>query len=272
MAVIVPSAEADAVQLARLALLMAGATTVALALLLAVGWRAVAGRVPAIRSLWPWIWLAPVSVLFSAAIAVGSSLANRRQAYRRLAAARVAQSATTALASLGLGAAALGQPRPDAGQQCLAQVVAVVVVLRGWPRGAAAAPAFDALALTATAKRWAEFPRINLPHALLDALQGAAVLALIGAAWGGTALGVYAFALRIVRAPLAMLGAAVGQYSSSARRANSRMVGTCGRWRARRLRACCCSRCRSRCCSRGHRRYLGCCLAPTGAMRASACC
>ena len=51
----------------------------------------------------------------------------------------------------------------------------------------------------------------NLPHALLDALQASALLALLGAAFGSQVLGWYAFALRIARAPLAMLGASVGQ-------------------------------------------------------------
>lgn len=37
------------------------------------------------------------------------------------------------------------------------------------------------------------------------------VLALLGAAYGGAALGWYAFALRIARTPLAMIGASVGQ-------------------------------------------------------------
>jgi O-antigen/teichoic acid export membrane protein len=207
LAIIVPPGEGEALQLARLALLLAGAVSLAvLALSGLAGARlaAWAGE----PQLQPWVLLVPLSVALTAAYAVGTSLANRRQAYRRLAASRVAQSGVTALASVGLGALAWGSPGLMLGA-VLGQAVAAALVLRGAPRHAAPAP--DLQSLKATAARHAEFPRINLPHALLDAGQASAVLALLGAAYGGAVLGAYALALRVARTPLAMLGSSVGQ-------------------------------------------------------------
>ena len=78
-------------------------------------------------------------------------------------------------------------------------------------RDRAAAPPEGGATLRDLAARYRDFPRINLPHALLDAVQASVVLALIGAAHGAAVLGAYAFALRVARAPLAMLGASVAQ-------------------------------------------------------------
>jgi O-antigen/teichoic acid export membrane protein len=46
---------------------------------------------------------------------------------------------------------------------------------------------------------------------LLDAAQASLVLALLCGAYGSAALGAYAFALRIARTPLAIVGSSVGQ-------------------------------------------------------------
>jgi O-antigen/teichoic acid export membrane protein len=209
LAIIVPADDADAARLARLALTLAAAVSIVVLAVAALAGDRLAGWAgdPGLR---PWALLMPAWVALSAAFAVGSALANRRQAYRRLAASRLAQAAVTAAASVTLGAAAWGSPGLVLGA-VLGQAVATVMLLGGtaWGEAAAARPLWPAL--KATAARYAEFPRINLPHALLDAGQASAVLALLGAAYGGAALGAYALALRVARTPLAMLGNSVGQ-------------------------------------------------------------
>jgi len=56
-----------------------------------------------------------------------------------------------------------------------------------------------------------DFPIINSFHAMSDMSRELAMLFLIGAYFGQTALGWYAVAFRIVRAPMMLIGAAIGQ-------------------------------------------------------------
>jgi O-antigen/teichoic acid export membrane protein len=208
-AILVPPQEAQARQLIRLAMLLSSAVSLLVLLLwlMAAALRWAGAALPALPL---WTLLLPLSTWLTAAYAVASNWANRQQAYVALARSRVLQSGLTAATSALLGLAAWGTAGLVWGA-VLGQALAVAVLWRSAFKQGSASLTFDMTELKATARRFAEFPRINLPHALLDATQSAAVLGLLGAAYGGVALGSYAFALRVVRAPLAMVGASVGQ-------------------------------------------------------------
>lgn len=205
LAVILPARDDEAWQLVRLALAIALPIGLATALVVALAGEAIAAQAGAAR-LAPWLWLLPLAVVLSALINTLIVWANRRQAYRRIATNRIAQSAVTAGASIGLGAAGWGGPGLIVGS-VLGQIAAGVLLLGD--RGAGSRDA--GASMRTLASRYGDFPRVNLPHALLDAVQASLVLALIGAAHGAAVLGAYAFALRIARAPLAMLGSSVAQ-------------------------------------------------------------
>jgi O-antigen/teichoic acid export membrane protein len=205
LAVILPSRDDEAWRVARLALAIALPVGLASAIVVAGAGEAIAVRAGD-ASLAPWLWLLPGGVVLTAAVNTLTVWANRRQAYRHIATNRVAQSVVTAGSGIGLGAAGTGSPGLIVAS-VLGQGVAAVLLWRD--RGTT--PAEGGATLRALAARYRDFPRINLPHALLDAVQASVVLALIGAAHGAAVLGAYAFALRIARAPLAMLGASVAQ-------------------------------------------------------------
>lgn len=205
LAVILPSRDDEAWRVVRLALAIALPIGLMSAVAVALAGDA-AARGAGDADLARWLWLLPLAIVLTAAGNTLTVWANRRQAYRQLATNRVAQSLVTAGTSIGLGAAGTGSVGLIAGS-VLGQGVAAALLARGRPRSAddGGAP------MRELAVRYRDFPRINLPHALLDAAQASVVLALIGAAHGAAAVGSYAFALRIARAPLAMLGASVAQ-------------------------------------------------------------
>lgn len=205
LAVILPARDDEAWGVVRLAFAIALPVGALCVLVVAMAADPIAVRAGDPR-LAPWLWLLPVSVLLTAAVNTLTVWANRRQAYRRIAANRVAQSAVTAGASLGLGAIGTGSPGLIVGS-VLGLGVAAALLLRG----RAVVPAHGGVPLRELAAQYRDFPRVNLPHALLDAAQASVVLTLIGLAHGAAVLGAYAFALRIARAPLAMLGASVAQ-------------------------------------------------------------
>lgn len=221
-AVILPAADADGWQLVWLALAL---TLPVVGLCgLAVAWLggpwlaawpgaadAAAGR-----------WFLPPAVLLTAMLGALTAWANRRQAYAALARNRVAQSGVSAGGSIALGVAGVGVLGLLLGS-VLGLVTGVAMLVRS---GRADAPGAgpDRQAMRRLARQYRDFPRINLPHALLDAAQASLVLALLGAAYGSAALGAYAFALRVARTPLALVGSSVGQVfqQRAARLANER--------------------------------------------------
>lgn len=229
MAVLLPADAREGWALLRLAVGLATALSLlllALALLLDLTPWPPAGRAltpaPAAQGLaerwgWPglmqWRWLLPPAVLLSVALAALGAWFNRTQRYGVLAASRVGQALVVAATSLAL--AAIGQESLGlvwgvlAGLACGVAWQGLVLARGPWPP-AGAAQAVPA-SMRELARRHAEFPRVNLPHALLDQAQTMLLVALVSAGWGAAALGLHALALRVVRAPLAMIGAAAGQ-------------------------------------------------------------
>lgn len=61
------------------------------------------------------------------------------------------------------------------------------------------------------AKEHKDFPMINSLHAMSDVGRELLMLSMIGSFFGPTALGWYAVAFRIVRAPMMLIGTAIGQ-------------------------------------------------------------
>lgn len=206
LAVVLPESDDDGWQLLLLALLIALGVTLLCLVVVALAGRWLAAEAGH-ATLAPWLYLLPLSVALTAAVNTLGCWANRRRQYRQLAGNRVVQSGGGVAATLGLGAAGWAAPGLLLGG---AVGQALSAGLLGWQARGDLRPA-RATRLRALARQYRNFPRINLPHALLDALQASALLAVMGAAFGSQVLGWYAFALRIARTPLAMLGASVGQ-------------------------------------------------------------
>lgn len=59
------------------------------------------------------------------------------------------------------------------------------------------------------AKKYINFPKYNMPHALLNTVSENAPIFLIPIFYGNTTLGLYAFGLKIVHAPLGLLSTAI---------------------------------------------------------------
>lgn len=59
------------------------------------------------------------------------------------------------------------------------------------------------------AKRYINFPKYNMPHSLLNTMSENAPIFLIPIFYGNTTLGLYAFGLKIIQAPLGLLSTAI---------------------------------------------------------------
>lgn len=157
------------------------------------------------------LWLGP-AVGVGGALSLATLWATRRQRFRALAVARVLQYGGASLAQVAAGLLQGGVQGLIAGP-VLAQALAVGWLIR---RSDAPAPVPPGAAqvtprLREVAWRWREFPLLNTPHAFLGALQDTVTLALVAATLGPAAAGFWGLALRYLKAPASLVGAAVSQ-------------------------------------------------------------
>lgn len=166
----------------------------------------------------------PLAVLAGAASQWLAQWAGRAGRFAVLAWARFAQWGGGALAQLGLGLAGAGPWGLLAGAT-LAAGLAAVIQARPAPRGGwrgllAAQPLRD------LATKHRDFPLLNTPHAFLGALQDSLTLALLVAWSGEPAAGLWALALRYLKAPASLVGGALSQalYPQLAQASDGRLL------------------------------------------------
>ena len=214
LALMLPKDDTDALALVALAMaiVLAASAVVLAAVLLFQADLARWLDSPAVA---PWLLLVPVSMLLTGLVNTLTVWANRTSSYRQISISRVLQSASAAAVAVALG---WGLSRGSEAGVGLVLGAVVGQALAGaslawpfWRRWGARLQGVGWQPMRAQALRFREFPAINMPHALLDALQGSAVVALIAALFGPTLLGFHALAQRVVRTPMATLGSAVAQ-------------------------------------------------------------
>ena len=214
LALMLPKDDTDALALVALAMAIVLATSAAV-LAAVLLFQAGLARWLDSPALGPWLFLVPVSMLLTGLVNTLTVWANRTSRYRQISISRVLQSASAAAVAVALG---WGLSRGSQAGVGLVLGAVVGQALAGaslawpfWRRWGARLQGVGWQPMRAQALRFREFPAINMPHALLDALQGSAVVALIAALFGPTLLGFHALAQRVVRTPMATLGSAVAQ-------------------------------------------------------------
>lgn len=185
---------------------LAVATAVALACALAVAgvlaWRPALGQ-------YGLAWL-PLYVWLGGAVQVLGNWAARVQDFRRLSLARVLQAALAAAVSIG-GALALGsQPLVLVAATVAGQVLALAVLAPGLPATGFShrVPARQVRRLLRHFRPLAAF---NGPHVLSDAAQASGLPLLLTSLYGPQAAAYYAFASRLLKAPLGLVSGAISQ-------------------------------------------------------------
>lgn len=214
LALMLPKDDTDALALVALAMAIVLATSAAV-LAAVLLFQAGLARWLDSPALGPWLFLVPVSMLLTGLVNTLTVWANRTSRYRQISISRVLQSASAAAVAVALGWGLSRGSQAGVGL-VLGAVVgqALAAASLAWPfwrRWGARLQGVGWQPMRAQALRFREFPAINMPHALLDALQGSAVVALIAALFGPTLLGFHALAQRVVRTPMATLGSAVAQ-------------------------------------------------------------
>jgi O-antigen/teichoic acid export membrane protein len=136
--------------------------------------------------------------------------AARVQDFRRLSLSRVLQAALTAAVSIG-GALALGsQPLVLVAAALAGQVLALAVLAPGLP-ATGFVPGVPARQVRRLLRHFRPLAAFNGPHVLSDAAQASGLPLLLTSLFGPQAAAYYAFASRLLKAPLGLVSGAISQ-------------------------------------------------------------
>ncbi len=210
LAVMLPDDDRDALATAALAGGLMLGTAAATLLGVAFLRREVAALVgePALA---PWLWLLPASILIAGGYSVLSMLAGRRKLFRDIARNRVGQAGVSAAASLGLGLARTGAGGLLAGTLAGQAAGPLLLFPRTWRAYAGSAAGVDRARVREVARRYRDFPRFELPNSLVFAVAQSGLVLLLGRFFGAEAVGLYAFAQKILMAPYLLFASAFSQ-------------------------------------------------------------
>jgi O-antigen/teichoic acid export membrane protein len=206
VAIPVAPTEAGAVRLAVLALTLVATTAVAAAVgAVVLGWAPAGGSgPPGGYGLWLGLGVAGVG-----GYGVLASWSARGKQYRVLSLSRITRSFGQVAVQLGLGAVGFGGAGLLVGHVVggFAGMARMVRTLLAGIAAARIAPS----ELRATARTYRRYPFFSTPSAFLAAVGNQAPLLVMLAAFGPEVGGLFAFAQRIVAAPVTVIGVAVGQ-------------------------------------------------------------
>lgn len=210
MAIMLPADDDDAVNLLALSLLISAAVSlVALVVVLVFGENLAAALGD--RRVAPWLYLIPASIMLTGGYQAFNYWSNRKKKYRRLSDSRIVQFGSAAAANMVLGLGGWGVGGLIGGS-IFGQLLSTLAL--GWQAardGLGLRRRVNAASLKVNASRYRDFPLINSLHAFMDVAQASGANFLISHFFGQGILGQYTLTMRILKAPLYLIGASLSQ-------------------------------------------------------------
>jgi O-antigen/teichoic acid export membrane protein len=210
LAVVLPAADEDALELLGLSLLLSLGAAALCALAVLVFGPTLLARLET-PGLAGWLWLLPPGVLLVGMSQALGNWLNRRRAYPRIAASRVLQAAAAALLAIALARAGTGAGGLVLGSIAGQASATALLALAAWQDIRGRGLRVTAAGMKRQAARYREFPRVNALHALLDNLNVTASVVLLTHYFGSVTVGHYAMVMRVLMAPVALVGSAISQ-------------------------------------------------------------
>jgi O-antigen/teichoic acid export membrane protein len=154
-------------------------------------------------------WL-PLHVALGGAVQVAGQWASRTRAFAALSWSRILQALVTALLSVALAWAWSSAPVALVLATLAGQAAALVLL--GWQlRGDLALWRVSARQAWRLMRHFRRLASFNVPHVMSDAVQASGLPLLLAAGFGAPAAAYYAFASRLLKAPLGLVSGAITQ-------------------------------------------------------------
>lgn len=159
----------------------------------------------------PWLYLAPVGILFMGVYQTYNYWSTRNKTFARNAASRVSQTSTTAGVNLLMGFGGMGASGLISGTLIGQVAGGIVLAWKDLIHPGKFKESFSRKLISKNAKRYSNFVKINAPHAFVDSLQNYGIVYVIVAFFTNAVLGSYNFAFRVLKAPVGLIGASFYQ-------------------------------------------------------------
>ncbi len=207
-----PRGEREAIQLVRLAVRIAATVAISVGVLVGIVEATGAGSV--LGDLGLWAFAIPIGVFATALQQTLYSYATRRREYALTAKVAPLQRIGTAAIQIGLGLAGAGRSglmvaamaSPTVGLGMLGRAYRAGRAAE-YPEGVTPEPG----EIKSLARRYSDFPRLNLPFALMNALSWNVQVIVIAWFYSSGDIGQYSLAFMVVSLPASLLVAAVSQ-------------------------------------------------------------
>lgn len=171
-----------------------------------------------------WLYLIPLTILLTGIYNPLNYWLNRKKHYKRLAINRVLQSTATAATNLEMGLNGFGTSGLIVGGIVGQSVVTGALGWYAWRDDKQKIRLIKKNKVIENAKKYQNFPKFNAVQTFLDSFRLSGVVFLITYFFNLTILGYYSFAMRILQAPLGIIGSSVSQvfYQKAADNYNSK--------------------------------------------------
>ena len=154
-----------------------------------------------------WIYLLPFSVFLVSSFDILSSLANRHKSYKKMALSKIFQSFTTSFINIFNALFFISYWGLIMGR-VIGSIIAIISLIKLYPKININFN-FKLKALLFQAKRYKKFPKFTLPTEILSVGTTELPIFLFFTLYSSTAVALYAFALRMVSAPLGIIGSSL---------------------------------------------------------------
>lgn len=210
MAIMLPKSDKDANKLLQLAIRIVFIVSIISGVLLFFFGNALCSALN-VPGLYNYILLMPVAILLTGLYQVFINWNTRFESYRQISVSKLSQSISTAGTNVGLGLVKFGSVSLIIGQ-LVGMFISLLVMIFKWKKNAShklfGAPNNE---LAKLASEYKEFPLYNTPHILSNQLQNNGVIFFVSAFFGSFILGLYSLTLRILYAPLNLIGTSYTQ-------------------------------------------------------------
>jgi O-antigen/teichoic acid export membrane protein len=209
MALLLPNKQSDAVNIFGLAFVINGVFTLFLLLVVVLFYDKLlffAGS----KDIGNWIYAIPLSVFIVTLFNQLSVFNNRMKNYKDIARASIYKAIVLSIVQLVAGIFKVGAGGLIGGQ-IMAQFSANVQLAKNILMYENIRKSISKVKMIALAKRYKDFPKYNLPHALLSTLVSNLPVYLFMPFFGSMVVGYYSFALMVVFSPLMILAGATAK-------------------------------------------------------------
>ena len=171
-----------------------------------------------------WLYFIPLTILLTGIYNPLNYWINRKKQYKRLAINRVSQSTASAATNLGMGLNGFGASGLIVGGIAGQSIGTAALGWYAWREDKQKIKLIKKNKVIENAKKYQDFPKFNAIQAFFDSFRLNGIVFLTTNFFNLTILGYYSFAIRILQAPLSIIGSSVSQvfYQNAANAHNSK--------------------------------------------------